>query len=429
MEREASAVQAARHVAAELWRGARSSAPWRSHGLNSESAVRRRLQWLAARLLAKVELPVPAERTLSTIDWFDDSAFAIARRIVHRLNQVKDTTEGWTRALARLVVVQRLAARLGWWPPGQDETEDYRVASLLYRGVDELPECSLAEAVANARRHHVDHRTEAALMGWLAADRIHRTPGPLLHAGALLCRAGRIRHARWVLRAALLEPADTFPSVEVFGRTRLLSAQLSLLLSHYRDLGGDVIASVQRAGEALDARILDAPRTSRPPSTAPVHRAYRPTPKPSAPMLGASAVPDPIPWSNSPLSAMSVLPPLENAGAFQEKTAPLAPRTMQAALLASAVTTPIAGRRAWLQPTPSGPISGSFHRLHHGEGGDEIVANPVAASFQRGGYADGLESFEMTQGLASGEDEWVGSAEQPLTLIQTNCDHNRDDSG
>ena len=155
-----------------------------------------------------------------------------------------------------MVVVQRVAARLGWWPAGADEVSDQHLAGKLYARTDDVPTSAMVDLLQAARRHHLRRESPAALRLWLSADRLHRLPVPLLHVATLLCREGRIRESAWALRTALLEPADQFPSVAVYTKARLLAAQLSLTSATQPAARRDSLTTAQRVSADLDATTL-----------------------------------------------------------------------------------------------------------------------------------------------------------------------------
>ncbi len=317
--------RAAARVAGEVWRGARSPDPWRVHGLNGEPAVRRRLSWLADRLLELPDLPAPFRREFSPVEWHRTPATTIVNIVSAALDRVDDLKPSWARALARIVVVQHLAARAGWWPEGPEEIDDAEVARLLY--VDTTPpNDSLVEALQLARARHVLGDVNSAVRLWLTADRLHRTPMPLLHVAGLLCRVGRFQEALWALRVALLEPGDHFPAPAVYGRARLLAAELALALATHTETTRGSMLDARRSSAELEAQNLTIAPSSPP--------AHSPPTRP--------------------------LPQLAELVFFENETAPLASGGRFEAALAVATSTFVSPVRPDVpEPIPSAPISPS----------------------------------------------------------------------
>lgn len=316
--------QAVRRVATEVWRGARPAEAWRVHGLNSEGAVRRRLSWLAVRLVTQADLPGTTRETLESIDWFQETPSSISTIVAALVDCVDDLAPTWARGVARLYVVQLLAQRLGWWPAGAEEAEDAAIGHGLYADIVDPFQASLVDTLKRARELHVLGEVSEAIRYWMSADRQHRTPMPLLHVGALLCRVGRVRDARWAMRAALLEPEAQFPSSEVFQKTRRLAAQLSLTMAAQKDTTQGSLVAAQRASADLDTSTLTLSAT-QPPARVP----------PTRPVRTKSAFPK-----------------------INELTAPLAPDSVMAAILAASTTTPFISKRSahFPAPVPSAPM-------------------------------------------------------------------------
>ncbi len=322
MARAASVgVRAARRVAAEIWRGARSAEPWRVFGLNSASAVRRRLGWLSDRLVEQEQPPPFIRAELAAIDWHQGTPTRISEAVVATVDRVTDMSPGWARALARMLVVMHLGARLGHWPPGPSEIKDARVAAHLYSGVEPAPVRSLPETLQAARALHVRGEIQPAIREWLTADRLHRTPMPLLHVAALLCRVGRIREACWSLRAALMEPETQFPSPAVHSKARMLSAQLSLAMMAKAEAVHGSVQAAQRTSADLDTSTLN--------------------------------------WSGQPRQPVPATVPVPTEGYPPESnTAPLTPGSALAVLLETASTSPLVSsrHRDYPAPIPSAPM-------------------------------------------------------------------------
>ena len=250
--RGASLSLAALHVSAALWRGALPARRWRVAGLNGTPAVRRRLAWLAERLVADPEVPSALTEALGEISWYADEPTVIRAACHELVARVSDRRAA--RAVVRLVVVQQLAARLGHWPCEPEQADDARVAASLYGERPSVPVTSLGILLDRARKLHMAGREVAALAHWLAADRLFRMPGPLIHAAVLLSRSGLRRSACWALRAAMLEPAGRFATPAIFDDVRRLSAQLALAVASARAPSADVL----RRMEVLDACVLRA---------------------------------------------------------------------------------------------------------------------------------------------------------------------------
>ena len=262
----------AARVALDLWRAARDPEPWHVHGLNGEPAVRRRLAWLAGHA---VGAPAHILSAVELIDWHRDSAHAIRATVRILAAQITNVSTDWARALVHLVVVQRLAARTGWWPAGSEEAEDAEIARLLYADTDHPPR-PLAETLRLAREHHGVGRSRWALQAWLSADRLHRTPLPLVQVASLLRQAGDLRSACWAVRVALLEPRETFDAPGTYAQARALATQLSLTLA-LNHVWPDPALELQAA---LTTEIEGGPF--------PRLAAY-PSPVPSAPITGVSS--------------------------------------------------------------------------------------------------------------------------------------------
>ncbi|MEM7675264.1 MAG: hypothetical protein AAF449_04575, partial [Myxococcota bacterium] len=241
---------AARRVAADIWRGVRPADPWRVNGLNNEAAVRRRLHWLANRLLMLPELPDAVASAVDHIDSFADAPRSIALSVAGLFDGVDDLSPGWARAVARLLVVQNVAARMGCWQGTSEVADDARCAQRLYQDIPQTPAYPLAELLASARAIHIDGHMAEATRLWLAADRLHRTPAPLIHVATLMCRARRLREAAWAIRAALLERTEQFLSERIVQKARRLSRQLAVTLSSQSidGQGGRLTADVSSRG-------------------------------------------------------------------------------------------------------------------------------------------------------------------------------------
>ena len=265
-------------------------------------------------------VPRPVRDQLNKIDWKVAPAIEVATTTVTLIDPLDDLNPAWVRALIRILVTQHLAARLGWWPVDEQEADDAHIAHKLYATADPSPNCSLVHALQQARVHHLDGQTDSAIRFWLTADRLHRTPTPLLNVAALLCQAGRLNEASWALRAALLEPADQFPAAEVYSKARLLAAELGLLVAAQTETTrGSMVGPA--SGERLDPATLTIAPTP-PPEVAPMTR---------------------------PLPALSKLL------FFEGETAPLASRKQLAPAIEASATRP--QTRAFVDPIPQAPMT------------------------------------------------------------------------
>ncbi|MEO1336779.1 MAG: hypothetical protein AAFV29_14120, partial [Myxococcota bacterium] len=212
---------------------------------------------MANRLLMLPELPEGVASAIERIDAFSDAPRAIALSVAALFDGVNDLSPGWARAVARLLVVQNVAARMGCWQGAAEVADDARCAMRLYRDVPPVPAYPLADLLASARTVHTEGRAAEAIRLWLAADRLHRTPAPLVHVATLMCRARRLHEACWAIRAALLERTDQFPSEHLVHKARRLSRQLTLTLSsQLLDGHGGRLAADASAGHPLSSDAL-----------------------------------------------------------------------------------------------------------------------------------------------------------------------------
>jgi hypothetical protein len=187
-----SAVEACRLIASEVWRQERKLADFRTGGLNSEKAVRQRLQSIGMEM-QRTQLDEKVALHLYSIDWLDADPLTVLERTEGLLDrQCRETyasvdallreTERATQLAIRLLVLQGLAGRLGRWAVRAGEIPDARIARAHYRdlGAPEWSQfCRLSDE-ANAAFENGDYPTAVARA--FDADRLVRTPASLLMA-------------------------------------------------------------------------------------------------------------------------------------------------------------------------------------------------------------------------------------------------------
>src|SRR5262245_4759512 len=117
-----SAAEACRQIAHEVWRAERSSEPFAVHGLNSEHAVRDRLKKFALDLQASGDLPLTLRPELAAINFASDAPLSI----LERCEALIERSGRAAQALARMLIVQSIAGRLGRWAVHSAEIPDAR---------------------------------------------------------------------------------------------------------------------------------------------------------------------------------------------------------------------------------------------------------------------------------------------------------------
>jgi hypothetical protein len=232
-----SPVDACRILAGEVFRRERRIENLRTGGLNTEKAVRQRLMSMAMELSRTRGLDDGVALSLYALRWNEDDPLTILEKteaLLERtcreplatpgsLLRIADRTVG---LLARLLVLQCLAGRLGRWAVRSGELLDARTARGRYRdlGTPEWSQyCRLTDE-ASAAFQAGDHRLAATKV--FDADRLVRTPSMLLLAAVSLCRVKDFVGALWTVRTCLLEPEESFENEAAFKKAKTLELRL-----------------------------------------------------------------------------------------------------------------------------------------------------------------------------------------------------------
>jgi hypothetical protein len=248
------AIEAARGIAGEVWSRCRALSRLRLRGLNSEKAVRRRLQETAGPIADDAEwMEAPAEelveRSEQALSMACPGAWPSADRLLHGV-------AGAAQVALDLVVIQSLAARMGHWRPTRHERRDaaiaYRHVAARSPGFEEY-----RDLLSRARRSAKTGDHEAAVRHRFAADRLVRTAANLVDAASSLCRLGDRRAALWSLRVALLEPNASFgePHARMFAEKLYES-----LVQEELDSSEEILLASQDIEVAIDLRAEGAQR-------------------------------------------------------------------------------------------------------------------------------------------------------------------------
>jgi hypothetical protein len=232
-----SSVEAARMLGAEVWRAERPHEAFSVSGLNSERAVRERLQKIAMDLEGLDYLPDVTAIQLIAIGWAKDDPLTILQKTermlsTHRtgpvssIDELLDPADKPTVFLTRLIVVQSIAGRLGKWSVRAPEIADARTARALFKDLGETNYAQYrALLTASDALIHTGRFRDAAL-SMLDADRLVRTAAGLLRAATALTRAGDYVGALWCVRACLLEANASFESQDAVLRAHRLEGRL-----------------------------------------------------------------------------------------------------------------------------------------------------------------------------------------------------------
>lgn len=230
-------LEACRILAGEVFRRDRDLDNLRTGGLNSEKAVRHRLQSMAMELMRVPDLDDIVAFHLYAIQWNDEDPLTIlekTERLVEKRcrervpspDALAHTGDRITDLVVRLLVLQGVAGRVGRWAVRAGEIPDARTARSRYREL-EKPEwssyCTLIEE-ANAAFAAEDHRTAAIKI--FDADRLVRTPASLVMAAVSLSRQEDFVGALWTIRTCLLEPPESFESEAAHRKARTLEQRL-----------------------------------------------------------------------------------------------------------------------------------------------------------------------------------------------------------
>lgn len=232
-----SAVDACRRLAGALWRRERHLDDLQLGGLNSSYAVRDRLRALRRELLRRGRLPERARARLSRIDFSRGTPFSIltgTEAILEMLTpeseaegvQLLRAPRAEVACAARMVVVQCLAARLGWWIPRGEEVEDAQLAQGRYRAIHKPAWGAYRDLVQAAHARYERGHHLLAAQAVFHADRLVRSPRELLLGVEALRALGAIDAALWTCRVCLLEPLASFSSQAQYLRVEALEARL-----------------------------------------------------------------------------------------------------------------------------------------------------------------------------------------------------------
>lgn len=230
-------VEACRVLAGEVFRRERDVDNLRTGGLNSEKAVRQRLQSMAMELMRVPDLDDKIALHLYAIQWNDEDPLTILEKtesLVEKLRRERVAGAGTllrgndrvSDLAVRLLILQGIAGRVGRWAVRAGEIPDARTARSHYRDL-EKPEwssyCSLIEE-ANEAFAVGDHATVVSKI--FDADRLVRTPASLVMAAVSLCRLGDFVGALWAIRTCLLEPLEAFESEAAHRKAKTLEQRV-----------------------------------------------------------------------------------------------------------------------------------------------------------------------------------------------------------
>jgi hypothetical protein len=252
-----SAVEACRLLAGEIWRREKKLDHFRTGGLNSDKAVRQRLQSIAMEMQRAPNLDEKVALHLHSIRWLDADPLTILERTEGLVDRqcrdgyasvdalVRDRNRA-TELAIRLLVLQGLAGRMGRWAVRAGEIPDARIARAQYREL-RTPEWSqyrkLTEEAAVAFEW-ADYQTAAAKI--FDADRLVRTPATLMTAAVSLSRVADFAGALWAIRVCLLEPEESFESEAALKKARNLETRLR-----------DIVSSRQETPLEAEALLLE----------------------------------------------------------------------------------------------------------------------------------------------------------------------------
>lgn len=283
-----------RALASEIWHGDRPVAPFDLHGLNSEAAVRGRLQLVLRDLFALPNLPIAVTEVLRLLDPTERAPLHVLERTEDLLQHIASHHESIdalvadpnpvVRHVLRLALVQSIGGRMGHWAVRSEEIPDARIARGLYRGGVAVDWSYYTKLLARGVWcfEQRDFRGCAAMH--LEADRLVRTPTGLIHIAVSLCHLGDFVGALWAIRACLVEPDAAFESARSVERARTLRQRLAALVAERQMqpmeaeevelLGGDTHDSIRHTPkpaelavrvEAVHRERLEQRRPSEPP--------------------------------------------------------------------------------------------------------------------------------------------------------------------
>src|SRR5262245_30239520 len=218
-----TSVEGCRQIAQEIWRVERPAEPFFVHGLNSERAVRDRLQKTAMEVAAQPDVPEALTETLNAINFANDDPLSILERTETMITVFRPSAyascedliqgSGPSGALVlRLLIVQSIGGRLGRWAVRNPEIPDARTARALYKDLGEAHWSQYRALLETSEELAAQQRFREAASSLLDADRLVRTAAGLLRAATALTKAGDYISALWTTRACLLEQRTSFES-------------------------------------------------------------------------------------------------------------------------------------------------------------------------------------------------------------------------
>jgi hypothetical protein len=271
-----SSVDACRLIAAEIWRAERPHAHFGLSGLNSEQAVRERLQKLAMELEAIDELPDLLALQLVGVGWTRDEPLTLLEKTermvsshcIRRFTLPDDLLrdrDPITFQVARLLIVQCVAGRLGLWAVRTGEIPDARFARAMLKDVSDADWSEYRALIDASEELYRLGRHRDAAIALLSADRLVRTAAGLLQSAVSLTKAGDYMSALWAVRAALLEPKSAFESPHAYLKAHKIEGRLRAII--------DGRSSVPLAED--EARLLAGEDPLGRPETTPPTRKHR----------------------------------------------------------------------------------------------------------------------------------------------------------
>ncbi len=255
-----SPVEYCQTLAGYVWRGERLHLSFRLGGLNSEQAVRMRLQSVAHAAQRSHEIRPDARELIDTISWNGADPLTVLEQtesLVGAQCQVPqpDEAHGFgdegDRFAGHLLIVQCIAGRLGRWAVRDAELPDAKLARTLHRSVGPMPSGDAQSLIAAGEELFRMGQGDEAAKYLLNADRVRRNTATLFKLAVCLWKCERYADALWAIRACLLEDIGAFESPATLLKAQMVESSLR------------AIAEKRTTQEALEAAIGRLPEGSR----------------------------------------------------------------------------------------------------------------------------------------------------------------------
>lgn len=198
-----------------------------------------RLQSIAHGALRSHEVVPKAREILEQINWSGAdplSALESTEQLVAdqcrtpQADDAGDFAADGDRQIARLLITQCVAGRLGRWAVREGELDDAKLARGLLKNVGPMQATDAATLVIAAEElFRMGQYVEAASY-LLNADRARRSTSCLFKLAVCLWKAARYDGALWSIRACLLEDLGAFDRPESLLKAQMVESSLRAIV-------------------------------------------------------------------------------------------------------------------------------------------------------------------------------------------------------